>query len=101
MRKFIKSFCDCEISIELIRQRIHNKSAVRADAAFNAMDKDQKGHLTLDDVRSFLNGQGQFPHEKDIGLFFERFDRDEDQVIGFEEFVTAITPFLQTVDQIL
>ena len=34
LRKYIRQFCECEISIELIRQRIANKSGIRADAAF-------------------------------------------------------------------
>ena len=39
LRRFIRQFCECEISVELIRQRISKKFSIRPDAAFTAIDK--------------------------------------------------------------
>lgn len=90
----MRQFCECEISVELIRQRISNKTKVRPDAAFGAIDGVSKGYFNLDDLRDFLKGQNMYPTEKNLGLIYERFDRNEDQVVDFDEFVCSVTPFL-------
>jgi Ca2+-binding EF-hand superfamily protein len=51
----------------------------------------------VDDLRDFLKGQNIYPTEKNLALLFERLDRNEDQVVDFDEFVATITPFLQNV----
>lgn len=99
LKRFIRQFCECEISIELIRQKILNKLAIRPDAAFNAIDSQGKGYLTLDDVRDFLRSQNIYPSEKNLGLLYDRLDRNEDQAVDFDEFVQAITPFLTGVQK--
>ena len=35
-----------------------------------------------------------YPIEKDLVLLFERFDKDDDQHVNYEEFVAAVTPFM-------
>jgi len=37
-----------------------------------------------------------YPIEKDLSLIFERFDKDEDTVVSYEEFVAGITPFMNS-----
>jgi len=34
-----------------------------------------------------------YPVERELQLLFERFDKDEDGVIAYHEFVAGITPF--------
>ena len=36
-----------------------------------------------------------YPIEKNFGLMFERFNKSETGCVDYDEFVTAITPFLQ------
>lgn len=40
IRRFIRQFCETEISVELIRQKIMNKLSINPEAAFNAIDHD-------------------------------------------------------------
>jgi Ca2+-binding EF-hand superfamily protein len=35
-----------------------------------------------------------YPVEKNLNLLFERFDKDEDGQCFYEDFVSAITPFM-------
>ena len=58
------------------------------------MDEYSRGTLNIDDFRNFLKKLNLYPIEKDLGLLFERFDKDEDRQVDFEEFVAAITPFM-------
>lgn len=99
LKRFIRGFCECEISIELIRQRIMNKLQIKPDSAFKRLDTDAKGYLTVDDFRSFLKMQNMYPTEKNLGLLFERFDKSEDGVVDYDEFVTGVTPFLQGISK--
>ncbi len=57
------------------------------------MDELGRGNLLLEDFRSFIKKANMYPIEKDLMLVFERFDKDEDQNVNYEEFVQAVTPF--------
>ena len=38
LKRFLRGFVECEVSIELVRQRIINKSAIKLDMAFGHVD---------------------------------------------------------------
>ena len=78
--------------MELVRQRIMQKSQIKPDMAFMAVDKEDKGYMTLDDMRTFLKAANMYPSEKCMKLFFARLDVNDDGVASYDEFVTAITP---------
>ena len=78
LKKFIRGFVECEVSVELIRQRIMNKLRIKPDLAFSACDKDAKGYLTIDDIRNFCKANNMYPIERDLKLMFQRMDKDED-----------------------
>ena len=40
-----------------------------------------------------------YPIEKNLVLMYERFNKSGSQAVNFDEFKTAITPFLQGVGQ--
>lgn len=94
LKKFIKGFVDCEVSIEHVRQRICNKIKINNFTAFAAIDEMQKGTITVDDFRVFMKKANLYPIEKDLQLLYERFDKDGDKSVTFEEFVAAVTPFM-------
>ena len=76
LKDFLKNSIEVEVSIELIRQRVVNKLAVKPDLAFNACDKDKKSYITMDDLCNFLKSCNMYPSEKNMNLLFDRFDRD-------------------------
>lgn len=84
---------DCEVSIELVRQRIMNKIRINPFTAFHAIDVFCRGDLSIDDFRNFMKKLNLYPIEKDLSLLFERFDKNEDGYVNYEEFVASITPF--------
>jgi len=53
-----------------------------------------RGYLTIDDFRNFIKKANLYPIEKDLALVYERFDKDEDRAVPYEEFVRAVTPFM-------
>lgn len=58
------------------------------------MDEMGRGCLSIDDFRGFIKKANLYPIEKDLGLVFERFDNNEDRTVSYEEFVRAVTPFM-------
>jgi len=98
LKKFIRGFVECEVSVELVRQRIINKVQIKLDMAFNQIDKEDKGYITLDDVRSFLKSTNMYPSEKCLRLFYQRLDGNEDNVVSYDEFVTGLSPFQSNQD---
>jgi Ca2+-binding EF-hand superfamily protein len=94
LKKFLRGFVECEVSVELIRQRIMNKLRIKPDLAFSACDKDSKGVLTVDDIRNFCKANNMYPIERDLRLMFQRLDKDEDGVLTYQEFVQGLKPFL-------
>ena len=63
------------------------------------MDELNRGVLDVDDFRNFIKKANIYPIEKDLNLLFERFDKNEDGHVAYEEFVAAVTPFMSS-DQI-
>lgn len=94
LKRFIKGYVDCEVSIELVRQRICNKIKMNNFTAFTALDEFNRGALVIDDFRSFIKKANIYPIEKDLGLLFERFDKNGNGHVSYEEFVAAVTPFM-------
>jgi Ca2+-binding EF-hand superfamily protein len=62
--------------------------------AFSAIDELNRGSITIDDIRSYMKKLNLYPIEKDLQLLIERMDKDEDGLVSYEEFVAAITPFM-------
>jgi len=79
-----------------VRQRICNKIRINNFTAFSAIDEHNRGVLTVDDFRNFIKKANIYPIEKDLNLLYERFDKDEDKVVTYEEFVAAVTPFMSS-----
>lgn len=94
LKVFIKGFVDCEVSIELVRQRIANKLKINNYTAFSAIDVHGRGCLTVDDMRTFIKKANIYPVEKNLLLLFERFNKSKDNFVKYEEFVAAVTPFM-------
>ena len=93
IKVYLRGFVDCEVSIELVRQRICNKIKLNNDTAFGAMDELQRGVLSIDDFRNFIKKANLYPVEKNLSLLFERFDKDGHKLIKYDEFVQGLTPF--------
>uniref|UniRef100_A0A7S3CLS2 EF-hand domain-containing protein n=1 Tax=Strombidium rassoulzadegani TaxID=1082188 RepID=A0A7S3CLS2_9SPIT len=94
IRVFIRGFIDCEVSIEHVRQRICNKLKMNNYTIFCAIDELNRGSINIDDFRLFIKKANLYPIEKNLILLFERFDKYGTGYVKFEDFVAAITPFM-------
>lgn len=97
LKTHLKGMIDCEVSIELIKQRIYNKLRMNCDQAFKSLASN--GIIRVEDIRNFLKSLNIFPMERELQLLFERFDKDEDGVIAYHEFVAGLSPFMNLSGQ--
>ena len=93
IKKFVRSYVECEVSTELIRQRIVTKQGIKPESAFYAMDTDEKGYLVIADFRTFLKSMNMYPSDKSLTLLFNRLDKSERGTISCDDFVTGLQPF--------
>lgn len=93
IKRFIRSYVECEVSTELIRQRIVTKHGIKPESAFFAMDTDEKGYLVLADFRAFLKSMNMYPSDKNLSLLFNRLDKGERGTISPDDFTTGMQPF--------
>eukprot|EP00347_Sterkiella_histriomuscorum_P013526 403364375 len=93
LRRGIRGLVDCEVSIELIKQRLYNKIRLNCESAFHQIDQRGKGMVTIDDLRDYLKSANVFAVEKELQLLFQRIDKDENGIITLPEFVSGISPF--------
>jgi hypothetical protein len=96
LRKTVRGIIDCEVSIELIKQRLlnHSKTAPHGTSLTELAYKAVEGYsmtkkkmpasrrlagLSMDDIRDFLkqaSGGNVYPIDKELHLLFDRLDRD-------------------------
>jgi Ca2+-binding EF-hand superfamily protein len=110
LRRAVRGVIDCEVSIELIKQRLVNfakgqsltESAYKAVEGYSTSRKKlpasrRAAGLSIDDLRDFLkhaSGGNVYPVEKELQLLFDRMDRDQDHLISVADFAAAINPFM-------
>lgn len=70
LRKAMRGLVDCEVSIEIIKQKIYNKIRMSYEAAFKIIDRREKGLVSLDGLREFLKSSNVFCVEKDLQMLF-------------------------------
>ena len=97
LKNFFKGFVECEVNLEHIRQKVSNKCEISSRTAFEALDENERGYLIHDDFVRFLTKMNMYPAEKNLKLVIERFDKDENGVIDFDEFDASIKPVLSGV----
>ena len=60
--------------------------------AFRVFDIDNRGFITLSDLKSGLNEIGLYPSIEELELFIKRYDKNQDSRIRFSEFTDSFTP---------
>lgn len=114
LRRTVRGVIDCEVSIELIKQRLlqfgksFSGGQSLTEMAYKAVEGYSMGRkklstskrpsgLTADDIRDFLkhaSGGNVYPVEKELQLLFDRMDRDQDRLVSVHDFAAAISPFM-------
>lgn len=77
---------------ERLRQKLSYRPHFNVSDAFDALDKDDRGYLTVEEFRKTLNRYGIYTNSNDLKSLVKRFDKDEDGRVSFGEFVHEMKP---------
>jgi Ca2+-binding EF-hand superfamily protein len=79
---------------ECLRLRISRRPNFSYRSAFEYADKDKDGFIGGEDLREMLAENSFFATEREINSVMNKFDRDGDGKIAFNEFVDEMSPKL-------
>lgn len=77
---------------ERLRQKLSKRAYFDPSEAFEALDKNDKGYLTIEEFKRELNKYGFYTSNNDLKCLVKRFDRDEDGRVSYKEFINEIRP---------
>jgi hypothetical protein len=86
-------------SIEAIKQSLSSNPEFHPSEAFNELDGDRNGKITIDQLYHALKRHGVFATHKDLMGLFNIYDSNQDGTISYAEFVKAVTPRLSAKKQ--
>ena len=81
-----------EDAAELLRKRIARRPDFNVHDAFLTIDREGNGFLSKFEMRNFLAENGIFPTENEIAMLVDRYDRNRDGRISYEEFMEELIP---------
>jgi hypothetical protein len=81
-----------EETAELLRQRMARRPHFSAHDAFSTIDATNTGYLTSNDMHRILMDHKVYRTNRDVHLLFDRYDRNKDGRISYEEFMDEMQP---------
>jgi Ca2+-binding EF-hand superfamily protein len=91
--KFFKTLINNEAHFELNRRKLCSREFFSAYEEFAKLKTFNQNYADLDTFFYFINdGKILFRTKNEINLIFNKFDRDKDGKITFNEFIKEITP---------
>lgn len=87
----LRKLIHIEETAELIRRRLLSRPNFEHNIIFRMLDISKKGRTDVNDVRSFLREHGIIPTEKDLTSLMQRYDRNGDGKISYDDFRQELT----------
>lgn len=81
-----------ESIIENIRQKLNKRPLFDLYDAFKALDKNDKGYVTLEEFKEVLNNHGIYSSSNELMSLLQRFDKNQDGKVSYSDFVSEISP---------
>jgi Ca2+-binding EF-hand superfamily protein len=86
MTRALRKQIDMEITVDAIKRRLFYRPNFNLSVIFDIIDRKRHGALSVEDVRAFLKDNGCTPTEKDLSAILQRYDRNSDGRISYEDF---------------
>jgi len=88
----LRLLLDCESLSERLRQRLSRRPEFSSYDAFQAIDRDRNGFITLEELREVMEEKGCKVSSRDLKCLMERYDKNRDGRVSYSEFVQEVTP---------
>lgn len=88
----LRLLLDCESLSERLRQRLSRRPEFNSYDAFQAIDRDRNGFITLEELRAVMEENGCKVSNRDLKCLMERYDKNRDGRVSYSEFVQEVTP---------
>lgn len=83
---------ESEESIELVKQRLARRPKLTAKAAFEYLDAQETGFLSMESLKRIFVNNKYYPSEEDLLLLLHRFDKTKNGRVTLGEFMDEIAP---------
>jgi len=81
-----------ENSAELMRQRLASRPGFNAYEAFNSLDLDGSGSISVSELQRMIESRGYFVGYKEVSQVLDKFDKNKDGQVSFTEFREETQP---------
>ena len=92
LTKIFKLAIEIEIKTEKIRKKLYHRPLFNLYDAFNTLDINEIGIITIDDLKTFLENHGIFATNKDLICLIERYEKENKRGISYSDFIKEMTP---------
>lgn len=88
----LRLILNAETVVERLRQRLSKMPESSLFQAFNSIDKDKNGYITIEEFQKTLQSYGVYPSSKDLQGLMQKYDKNKDGRVSYSEFVEEVTP---------
>ena len=76
----------------MLRKRLCGRAEFGVHEAFQSCDRDGNGYLTRDELTRTVAAFGHFMSDKELQLLMQRFDKNHNGRITYQEFTEEMIP---------
>ena len=91
-KNMMRTHFQLETAAEVLRGSVNRNPMFNVDEAFNICDLNRNGRISHDELRLLLESRGLNISNTEAKHLFAKFDRNDNQLINFEEFVEEVRP---------
>ena len=91
---FLKALVQSEEDLERVRDNLRLRRNFDVSQAFSALDKTNKGYVTVEDISEHLTSRYLFSTNSEISYLLPRFDKIKCGHISLKEFIREMRPKL-------
>lgn len=81
-----------EIANENLRQSLASRPYFNVYEAFNSLDINEDGRVTVDELKRMIQSRGYFVNDKEVYQVLDKMDRNKDGTISYHEFREELVP---------
>lgn len=81
-----------ECANETLRQRLQSRPLFNVAEAFNSLDINADGRISVDEVKRLIESRGYFVSPLDVSCVMKKMDQNKDGTVSYHEFREELMP---------